>query len=82
MGHTDEYELINHSHLADCSMFFVELYYRPLHIHKELELILVLEGKGKVSVENQNIAIGKGDVLLFDSCAGHELSGGEKGQCS
>lgn len=79
MRYMDEYELIGHSNLADCSMFLVELYYRPLHLHKELELILVLQGKGKVSVENSSFMVSAGDVLLFDSGAAHELSGGEDG---
>ena len=34
----NEYELISHSKLADCTMFIVDMVYRPMHLHKELEL--------------------------------------------
>lgn len=79
MGHNDEYELIAHSHLADCSMFLVDLYYRPLHLHKELELILVLRGAGEVSNEQTVFPISEGDILLFETGEVHELNGGENG---
>jgi len=79
MSHKDEYELIAHSHLADCSMFLVDLYYRPLHLHKELEVILVLRGEGSVSNERSRFSVSAGDVLLFESGEVHELSGGEDG---
>lgn len=79
MSHTEEYELIAHSHLADCSMFLVELYYRPLHLHKELELILVLQGQGDVYSEQTSFSVHEGDILLFGSGEAHELSGGEEG---
>ena len=35
----NEYELISHSKLADCSMFIVDMVYRPMHLHKEMELL-------------------------------------------
>ena len=41
----NEYELISHSKLADCTMFIVDMVYRPMHLHKELELCVVLSGK-------------------------------------
>ena len=40
----NEYELISHSKLADCTMFIVDMVYRPMHLHKELELCVVLSG--------------------------------------
>lgn len=41
----NEYELISHSKLADCTMFIVDMVYRPMHLHKELELCVVLSGQ-------------------------------------
>lgn len=79
MGYYDEYELVEHGHIADCNMFLVELYYRQFHMHKELELILVLRGSGRVSTENAEYSVTKGDILLFDSGQIHELNGGEEG---
>lgn len=79
MRHYDEYELIAHSHLADCSMFLVDLYYRPLHMHKELEVILVLQGTGEVISEQSRFPVSAGDIMLFESGEAHELSGGEEG---
>ena len=40
----NEYELISHSKLADCSMFIVDMVYRPMHLHKEMELCYILSG--------------------------------------
>lgn len=79
MSLNDEYELIAHSHLADCSMFLVDLYYRPLHLHKELEIILILKGSGEVSNEQSTFSVDTGDILLFESGEVHELNGGEDG---
>ena len=73
MIHKSEYELIAHSHLADCNMFLVEMFYRPLHLHKELELILVLRGTGSVTVQRDTFCVQTGDVLLFNSGEIHEL---------
>ena len=41
----NEYELISHSKLADCSMFIVDMVYRPMHLHKEMELCYILSGQ-------------------------------------
>lgn len=79
MSYHDEYELVEHGHLTDCSMFLVELSYRQFHLHKELELILVLRGHGQVSNEKSVFPVSHGDVLLFDSGQIHELDGGENG---
>lgn len=79
MSHTDEYELIVHSHVADCTMFIVDLFYRPIHLHKEMELILVLEGNGDVTTEGKIFSVRAGDILIFESGELHEINGGEKG---
>ena len=79
MIHKSEYELIAHSHLADCNMFLVEMFYRPLHLHKELEVILVLKGTGLVTVQRNTFCVQKGDVLLFNSGEIHELHCAEDG---
>jgi len=79
MAYYDEYELVEHRHLSDCSMFMVELYYRQFHMHKELELILVLRGNGHVSNEKNFFPVKQGDVLLFNSGQIHELNGGDEG---
>ncbi len=79
MIHKSEYELIAHSHLADCNMFLVEMFYRPLHLHKELEVILVLKGTGSVTVHRNTFPVSPGDVLLFNSGEIHELHCAEEG---
>lgn len=79
MIHKSEYELITHSHLADCNMFLVEMFYRPLHLHKELEIILVLKGTGFVTAQRNTFPVHAGDVLLFNSGELHELHCAEEG---
>lgn len=69
----NEYELISHSKLADCSMFIVDMVYRPMHLHKEMELCYILSGTCRVSTDRQSFTAGAGGVLLFDAGAGHEI---------
>lgn len=69
----NEYELISHSKLADCTMFIVDMVYRPMHLHKELELCFLLSGACRVSIDRQSFDAETGDVLLFDAGSGHEL---------
>ena len=54
----NEYELISHSKLADCTMFIVDMVYRPMHLHKELELCVVLSGSCRVSTDRQSFEAG------------------------
>ena len=61
----NEYELISHSKLADCTMFIVDMVYRPMHLHKELELCVVLSGSCRVSTDRQSFEAGPGEILLF-----------------
>ena len=69
----NEYELISHSKLADCTMFIVDMVYRPMHLHKELELCVVLSGSCRVSTDRQSFEAGPGEILLFDAGSSHEL---------
>ena len=69
----NEYELISHSKLADCTMFIVDMVYRPMHLHKELELCVVLSGGCRVSTDRQSFEVGPGEILLFDAGSSHEL---------
>ena len=69
----NEYELISHSKLADCTMFIVDMVYRPMHLHKELELCVVLSGGCRVSTDRQSFEAGPGEILLFDAGSSHEL---------
>ena len=69
----NEYELISHSKLADCTMFIVDMVYRPMHLHKELELCVVLSGSCRVSTDRQGFEAGPGEILLFDAGSSHEL---------
>ena len=55
----NEYELISHSKLADCTMFIVDMVYRPMHLHKELELCVVLSGSCRVSTDRQGVDQGR-----------------------
>lgn len=55
----NEYELISHSKLADCTMFIVDMVYRPMHLHKELELCVVLSGSCRVSTTGRALRPGR-----------------------
>lgn len=69
----NEYELISHAKIADCTMFVVDMVYRPMHLHKELELCYLLSGVCRVSTAQQSFDAQPGEILLFDAGSGHEL---------
>ena len=70
----NEYELISHSKLADCSMFIVDMVYRPMHLHKEMELCYILSGTCA------SVPTGRASppvlAFSFDAGAGHEIRAG------
>ena len=70
----NEYELISHSKLADCTMFIVDMVYRPMHLHKELELCVVLSGKAAASaLTGKALKQGRARYCWFDAGSSHEL---------
>ena len=69
----NEYELISHSKLADCTIFTVDMVYRPMHLHKEMELCCVLSGTCSIYTDRRSFTAGAGDALLFDTGSGHEI---------
>ena len=73
MRRQNEYELISYPKLADCLIFFVDLIYRPMHLHKELELDYIVSGKCTVSNERESFEASAGDFLLFESDSAHEI---------
>lgn len=73
MEQLETYELISHAHLADCTMFLVDLLYRPMHLHRELELCYVLEGCATVSNRTERFSVTAGDLMLFDAGRAHEI---------
>lgn len=74
MDKYDEFELIAHPRLPDCALFAVDLIYRPVHFHNELELCYVVRGTGRAADRQGSYDIGTGDLLLFDSGAPHEIA--------
>ncbi|HAL73804.1 MAG TPA: hypothetical protein DCM45_01775 [Clostridiales bacterium] len=61
----NEYELIEHSDLADVKVFLVDLAYRNLHMHNDFELCLLLQGKLEVSVQRTTYLFSKNDLILL-----------------
>lgn len=70
----NEYELISHSKLADCSMFIVDMVYRPMHLHKEMELCYILSGTCRVSTDRQSFTAGETQSKEDSRTAQHILT--------
>ena len=66
----NEYELISHSKLADCTIFTVDMVYRPMHLHKEMELCCVLSGTCSIYTDRRSFTAGAGDALRAVADAG------------
>ena len=69
----NEYELIEHSDLADVKLFLVDLAYRNLHMHNDFELCLLLHGELEVNVQCTTYLFSTNDLILFNPKQPHEL---------
>lgn len=69
----EEYEVIEHSQIADLKVFLVEMTYRSPHMHKEFEICMVLSGTIVIYVNQGNRSYSKGDLVIFNPRQTHEI---------
>jgi AraC-like DNA-binding protein len=69
-----EYEVVRHSEINNLKIFIVDLAYRTLHMHQDLELLYILKGAVDArAVKEGTLPLREGDLVLIHSGLAHEL---------
>lgn len=66
-----EIEHVSHSTISKINFFIVDLTYRGMHAHSDLEILLLLEGTAHITTPKEEFNIQCGDVVLFNSNQAH-----------
>lgn len=66
-----EIERIRHTNINKMNFFIVDLVYRSMHAHTDLELILQLDGAMHVETSAESFDCSAGDLLLFNPNQAH-----------
>ena len=74
MQNRDEYEVIRYPKLHHVKIDHVDIIYRNLHVHREIELCLVREGSAFITVNSKSFCVHKGSTFIFNSNEPHEIT--------
>ena len=66
-----EIELVQHSHIRKMKFFIVDLRYRGMHIHNDIEILMLLNGKTHIRTADDEFDACIGDLVLFNSNQPH-----------
>lgn len=68
-----EFEFINHNVITDVRLFFVDITFRNMHMHKEFELFRVFSGEVDMICRNESYHLREGDFALLNPRFAHEM---------
>lgn len=68
-----EIERVRHTKISKMNFFIVDMIYRGMHAHSDLELMLQLEGEVHIETPEESFEAGYGDVVLFNPDLAHSL---------
>lgn len=68
-----EFEFIDYNVLSDVKLFFVDIAFRNMHMHKEFELFRVFSGEVDVNCRNESYRLREGDFALLNPRCAHEM---------
>lgn len=68
-----EFEFIQYNVLSDVKLFFVDIAFRNMHMHKEFELFCVFSGEVDVNCQNESFRLREGDFALLNPRCAHEM---------
>jgi len=68
-----EIERIRHTKISKMNFFIVDMVYRGMHAHSDLELLLQLDGQMHIETPEESIDTAAGDVLLFNPDQAHSF---------
>jgi AraC-like DNA-binding protein len=73
-----EFEIIAHPQITNLNLFVVELAYRTLHLHRDVEINLVLDGAVEVFGPEESYFAHMGDLIVLNPNMPHGLKTAEK----
>ena len=68
-----EVEVVEHPQIDGLHLFFDTVQYRTPHIHRELEVIWLAEGALDVRIEQTQLRVQPGELVLFHPGQLHEF---------
>ena len=68
-----EFEFVSYNVLSDVKLFFVDIAFRNMHMHKEFELFRVFSGEVDVNCQNESYHLAEGDFALLNPRCAHEM---------
>ena len=74
-----EFELVRHPQINGLQLFIYTVQYRTPHFHQELELIWLADGALNVRIEQTQLKVGPGEMVLFHPGQLHEFRAADKG---
>lgn len=69
----NDYEVVNYNEIKNLKIFIVNLVYRTLHVHKDIELLYVLDGNVEIRTIKGTVLLRKEESILINSGLAHEL---------
>ena len=68
-----EFEFVSYNVLSDVKLFFVDIAFRNMHMHKEFELFRVFSGEVDVNCQNESYHLAEGEFALLNPRCAHEM---------
>ncbi|MHC1787401.1 MAG: helix-turn-helix domain-containing protein [Christensenellales bacterium] len=68
-----EFEFVSHNVIPDVQLFFVDIAFRNMHMHKEFELFRVFSGELDIICQNASYRLREGDFALLNPRSAHEM---------
>ena len=72
-----EIERIQHTTINKMNFFIIEMDYRSMHVHSDLEVLLQLEGSMHIETPEEDFEARTGDLVLFNSNQAHSCHAAE-----
>ena len=70
----DEYEIVLYPKLHHVKIDTVDIVYRNLHLHREMELCLVLDGSAQIRMPGRSFCVEKHSIFFFNPNEPHEIT--------
>jgi AraC-like DNA-binding protein len=68
-----EFEFVSHDVISDVNLFFIDISFRNMHMHKDFELFRIFSGELDIVSKNERHRLHEGDFALFNPRRAHEI---------
>ncbi len=72
-----EYEFLEYNRMRHIRIFLNKIQYRNYHTHGAFEFLYVLDGEGVLTVQNTEVALTPGKIVLINPYEPHEINAGQ-----